>query len=875
MQKKAKFLPILLVIVFSCFVAAHSVSAEMAMATASVKNVTSQTITNTQVKVVFDATNFNFSLPRTDGSDIRFTDGTGTVSLPFWKQTYNAANKDAIFWVKIPSVAARATYTMNVYYGATVGSSYDATMQKLDATDDVVAQWHLDGGSGNAILDTKGNYSLVLQNNPAWTTNDGGNFQTTTQSFSTGHALSFNGVNQYATINNLTSYASQQGSLEFWFKFNQAPVVVVGSRQYLFSNQSMASWATAQKFGVYLDSSADTVNLSVSNNPNSQYILTGPVIQDANYHHLVVSWDGTYGVKFYVDGKLVGKGRFVGSMVDNPSVATLAGSQTVSGVGSFANITVDELQVVNHALSPQEIQAHFSRTKAVPFEKVMASPGNPVIYPTQTWEQTATYEPSVINDNGTLKMIYTSGWDNAGIGMAQSTDGITWTKISSGPVVGQGIAGQTYASRGDFVKVGNEYRIYFADKNPDANIKLATSTDGVHFTVQSQNVIGKNDVPGTYGWANTGTYFDGTNWWMLAEAYIGHDEWWQIHLFKSTDGGYTFQHVAGPITSLQDSPGGMYGGPRAFKKIGDTYHLWYHAGYITSTLPTAVWHATSTDMINWTPDPQPTVSIAESSLGLYSPDQTADTSMIEFNGKTFLFYDADDNSYGMSRIGVATFNGTLEQYVIQPFSVTLSSVVIPVDTIKPTITITSPRNFSHVSGLVTLSAVASDNIGIFSIEFTIDGQTFGGVGTVSPYSVPWNTNLIQNGTHIISVTAKDVAGNARTATITVKVMNTMACTGNRKLCPLPTLPGIINQVLSQLKGGPTGGSIILQKQGNASPASAATHSAIGSAITTVANSVIQDQKAPTTFSHPLTVGTDIQKQGDVTPIVVAPVDQSI
>lgn len=807
MQTKTKLFTLLVLGVMSFSIHAQLVLANTPIASVAVENVSNHLISNTQIKVVLDATNFNFALPHTDGSDIQFTDAAGITVLPFWKQTYDAVNKNAIFWVKVPSIPSLQTYTIKMYYGASLNaSSYDTTMQKLAPTSSTVALFHLDDGVGTTAIDSAGSHVLNLINSPTWTAADGGNFQGNAQTFATGHALSFNGIDQYAIADNAIDTNSTEGSVELWFKFNVVPTAQRNANIFSVSTDDRIY---NQGINCYVDPSGK-LHAEFLTGGYYSGVAGKSIINDTKYHHIVVSWSPKYGTEIYLDGKIDGRNRFVGSFNGAYNSLVIGALKNAYGFNalSYSNISVDEIQTSNTAPTEKEIQSHFARTKPLVIDGVTPNTTNPIIFPNQYWEGNATYEPSVINDNGVLKMTYTAGWDYAGLGMAQSTDGINWTKISNGPVVGQGMAGELYASRSTFLKVGNEYRIYFADKNPDANIRLATSTDGLHFTVQAQNVVSKNDVPGAYGWANSGVYFDGTTWWMLLDSYLGHDEWWATHLFKSTDGGHTFQHVAGPLGTLQVNTGGMYGGNRAFVKIGDTYHTWYHAGYITSTLPTAVWHATSKDMINWVPDAQALIPIKGSEMGLYLPDQTADTSMIEFHGKTFLFHDADDNSYGMSRIGVATFNGTLEHYVNQAYTVAVSGITNVADTIAPTIRITAPQNFARLSGQTTISAVATDNVGITSIQFKVDGVAIGAPGTISPYSLLWNTVTVQNGIHTLSATAKDAAGNTRTATITVKIMNTSPCVGNnRKLCPLPTLPGIVNDQPVNV-------------QGNSSPATA-------------------------------------------------------
>jgi hypothetical protein len=89
------------------------------------------------------------------------------------------------------------------------------------------------------------------------------------------------------------------------------------------------------------------------------------------------------------------------------------------------------------------------------------------------------------------------------------------------------------------------------------------------------------------------------------------------------------------------------------------------------------------------------------------------------------------------------------------------------DTQAPTTSITAPANGATVSGTVSVTATASDNVGVTATEIWIDGAR---VATSSSYS--WNTTTATNATHTIFSKAFDAAGNVGTsATISVTVNN--------------------------------------------------------------------------------------------------------
>ncbi len=93
------------------------------------------------------------------------------------------------------------------------------------------------------------------------------------------------------------------------------------------------------------------------------------------------------------------------------------------------------------------------------------------------------------------------------------------------------------------------------------------------------------------------------------------------------------------------------------------------------------------------------------------------------------------------------------------------------DTTPPTTSITAPPNGATVSGTTTVTASASDNVGVTRVEFYLD-NVLQSTSTASPYQWSWNTTTSANGSHNLSSKAYDAAGNIGTSTtVTVTVSN--------------------------------------------------------------------------------------------------------
>ena len=96
----------------------------------------------------------------------------------------------------------------------------------------------------------------------------------------------------------------------------------------------------------------------------------------------------------------------------------------------------------------------------------------------------------------------------------------------------------------------------------------------------------------------------------------------------------------------------------------------------------------------------------------------------------------------------------------------------PPDTTPPTVAVSSPPNGNTVTGNMLVSADASDNIGVVGVQFKLDGANLGVEDISSPFFIYWNTTLTANGSHVLTATARDAAGNTSTsAGITVNVVN--------------------------------------------------------------------------------------------------------
>ncbi len=101
---------------------------------------------------------------------------------------------------------------------------------------------------------------------------------------------------------------------------------------------------------------------------------------------------------------------------------------------------------------------------------------------------------------------------------------------------------------------------------------------------------------------------------------------------------------------------------------------------------------------------------------------------------------------------------------------TTSVTVANVDSIPPTVTILSPAGGASVSGSIAISFSAADDVGVVSTVVSAGATTLCSVAGPAS-SCSWNTLAVSNGPVTINVTARDAAGNSKSAATNVTVAN--------------------------------------------------------------------------------------------------------
>jgi hypothetical protein len=129
------------------------------------------------------------------------------------------------------------------------------------------------------------------------------------------------------------------------------------------------------------------------------------------------------------------------------------------------------------------------------------------------------------------------------------------------------------------------------------------------------------------------------------------------------------------------------------------------------------------------------------------------------------------------------------------------------DTTPPTTSVTAPANGSTVSGTVSITATASDNVGVTQMQLLIDGSVVASNTNATSLSFSWDTTRVANGSHTIVSKAMDAAGNTGTsATVTVTTSNTVTVSefivdggfeNGTNVAPWTMTSGVINNSSSE------------------------------------------------------------------------------
>jgi uncharacterized repeat protein (TIGR01451 family) len=288
---------------------------------------------------------------------------------------------------------------------------------------------------------------------------------------------------------------------------------------------------------------------------------------------------------------------------------------------------------------------------------VTKHPANPALSvgPSGSWDDDDVWSPAVLKEGGGYKMWYTGddGTNPSRIGLATSTDGITWTKAVANPVLSPGPSWETGGIRaGGVISDSGLYKLWYTgfDSGGVGRIGYATSPDGVAWTEYGSPIL---DVGASGSWEDDDVLDptvikEGSTYHMWYSGYDGITN--RIGHATSSNGTTWTRDLANPVLDV-GSPGGwdwlhVYG-PSVIR-YNDTFLMWYSGG----TLPPArqTGYALSPDGSAWT---RGGMLIPEGGAGTFDAD-SADYPSALADGDQFKVWYSGLNASGTYNIGYAT-----------------------------------------------------------------------------------------------------------------------------------------------------------------------------------------------------------------------------
>ncbi len=232
-------------------------------------------------------------------------------------------------------------------FGAHKAHAALTVKENLAVPQGLVGYWNFDQPSGDRVQDKSGNGNTgVMTNmvaNPRVPSNIG-----------LGQALSFDGVNDYVSMNNISALNSASFfTISAWFQRNSSGAFgFIGQGSSAANREELQIWSDGQ---IYF-----AMGTSIWGNFASN---------DTNWHHIVIVYDGTQGgnaarLKIYLDGKNQSL-SFTGTIPATSATATgnfLLGLDAQAG-GQYAKGLLDDVRIYNRALTQAEITRIYNSRK--------------------------------------------------------------------------------------------------------------------------------------------------------------------------------------------------------------------------------------------------------------------------------------------------------------------------------------------------------------------------------------------------------------------------------------------------------------------------------------------------------------------------------
>ncbi|MDB5104420.1 MAG: hypothetical protein JWP91_2109 [Fibrobacteres bacterium] len=311
-------------------------------------NITSN-LTNFPLLVRLDSNNFFFSQAQPDGRDIRFSDPDGT-SLPYEIERWDAANKKAELWVKVPQIDGNSNGDFIILYWGNANALPTASASGVFGSyRSVLHLQQSPGASAPQFTDASGNADNG-------TAQSGATGDSATGLSGMGYRLP-GGTSKY--ISTATSFVNPTTfTLSLWLKTTS----MVGGRYFGFAS-SQTGVSVSNDRVIWMD---NTGKLSFGVYPGVSKVLTSASAYNDGRWHRVTARLSTAGQFLYVDGVQVGSDATVTTGESytgywRVGYDGMAWSPAPTNTNPVA--VVDEAEVIHSALSADWIKLEYETQK--------------------------------------------------------------------------------------------------------------------------------------------------------------------------------------------------------------------------------------------------------------------------------------------------------------------------------------------------------------------------------------------------------------------------------------------------------------------------------------------------------------------------------
>ena len=328
------------------------------------------TLTNFQalVKLTEGAGGFSYSDCAANGTDLWFTDASGTTVYPHEVDTWNTSG-DSFVWVRLPELAQGTTFKM--HWSDDAG---DVPSASGNVWDDFVGVWHMNKGGTTAEPDATGN---GLDAVPSYVTTDNRSVMTTSSTDAivgtsrNNQNVNGTGSSNYLKVSDYKGKMTSEShfSMSGWFK---ASGTMSGYFARIFSgcNGSQKYWdVVMQKNTTKLEA------IGAGDGSTFRSIGNGATVPTiTSWFYLTVVWDDKT-ITAYANGSQIATGTVTVSNAQ-PSFFSIGGFGASNPRGWYGRY--DEVRMYDGVLSADRIAADYATMNSPTMFLTLISDDTPV-----------------------------------------------------------------------------------------------------------------------------------------------------------------------------------------------------------------------------------------------------------------------------------------------------------------------------------------------------------------------------------------------------------------------------------------------------------------------------------------------------------------